>query len=139
VTVVARQPTAGITTGPKTLEHMYARLEKCWAGNRHVPEETRSQINIAVGEIVANIVEHAAKNGPVLVQMSVEVHPDEVHVIFTDDGAPCPTYPETVNMPDELAERGRGIPMMQSVLRKLTYHRSATQNHWRLISRYFGR
>jgi len=79
------------------------------------------------------------ENGPVLVQMSVEVHPDEVHVIFTDDGAPCPTYPETVNMPDELAERGRGIPMMQSVLRKLTYHRSATQNHWRLISRYFGR
>ena len=138
MTAVIRQPIAGIPTGPKALEYMYARLEDCWVRNRHVPEEIRSQLSIAVGEIVANIVEHAAKDGPVLVQMSVEVRPNEIHVSFTDDGWPCPVDPETVNMPDALAERGRGIPMTRAVLRKLSYHRSATQNHWKLISRHFS-
>ncbi len=136
--LVAETPEAGIRSGPETLDDVHARLVDCWSCNRHVPEKIHRQLGIAVAEVVANIVEHAAKDGPVLLQMSIEVSTDRVQVTFTDDGGPCLVDPATAKMPDEFADRGRGIPMMRAVLSKLHYHRSATHNHWRLISRPFG-
>jgi len=135
---VTEKPEARMFTGPKTLDDIHARLEDCWADNGHVPESIRNQVAIAVAEIVANIVEHAAQAGPVLMHMSIEVRDDEVHVSFTDDGSPCPVDPDEANMPDEFADRRRGIPMIRAVLSKLSYHRSPTHNHWRLVSRSFG-
>ena len=95
------------------------------------------RLGIAVSEIAANIIEHATASLDRLVQLHMwaHVHENEVLVKFADDGIPAPSAPSAPPshaMPDELAERGRGLPLAQSVLNRLTYHRADETNHWTL-------
>ncbi|MGI9124002.1 MAG: ATP-binding protein [Mycobacterium sp.] len=127
-----------MSSGHHTLNEVHATLDDCWSSHGHVPESVRMEVAIAVGEIVANIVEHASQGDNIDVTMSIEVLADKVHINLTDDGAACPIDLDSALMPDEFADRGRGIAMVRAVLSKLSYHRSATHNHWRLISRSFA-
>lgn len=138
MTATTRKPEVVVVSGSTVVKDVHATLDSCLTSNNHVPEDIRVQLGIAVGELVANIVEHAAQGEPVMVQMSIEVLANEVHVSFTDDGIPCPVAPESADMPDVFADRGRGLALMQAVLGRLSYQRANNHNHWRLISRPFG-
>ena len=138
MTALTQKPEVVMLTGAATIDDAHATLRHCWSAHNHVPGHIRMQLGIAVAELVANIVEHAAEGESVRVQMSIDVLADEVHISFTDDGAPCMVDPAASQMPGEFATRGRGIAMMRAVLGTLSYHRSDTHNHWRLISRHFG-
>ena len=124
--------------GRQALADVHAALEDCWKSNSQVPERVRIELDIAVGEIVANIVEHASRGETVLVQMSIEVLSDQINIDLTDDGIECEVNSDRAHMPDELAHRGRGIAMARAVLSRLSYQRSGAQNHWRLASRSFA-
>ena len=137
MTAMTRKPEVIVVSGSAAFDDVNGTLDGCWAANNHVPDQIRTQLGIAVGELVANIVEHATQGEPVLVQMSIEVLANEVQISFTDDGIACPVPPEAAHMPDEFADRGRGLAMMRAVLSRLSYHRSDTHNHWRLTSRSF--
>jgi serine/threonine-protein kinase RsbW len=41
-------------------------------------------------------------------------------------------------MPDDMAERGRGLALAQAALRLLSYFRDEVGNHWRLVSNVFS-
>lgn len=125
-------------TGEETLDVIGSLLEQMWFSNDHVPEAVRTEMEIAVGEISANIIEHAAKHGPVRLRMEVRVLPDNVQVSFVDDGPPA--HVDTTarpSMPDQMAENGRGLALAHAVLGRLHYRRSAV-NHWTLVSRQFA-
>jgi serine/threonine-protein kinase RsbW len=124
------------TTGAHTLEEIDAILGQAWADHRHVPDAVRMQVGIATGEIGANIVEHAAQGRAVWMRMEVRVSPHEVWVEFADAGIPATVDLASVELPDAMAERGRGLALAQSALGKLSYHRT-TVNHWTLISKPF--
>ena len=93
------------------------------------------QVGIAVAEVAANIVEHGDAQW-----LWVRVHTGrtQVHVDFTDNGTAVQINIDDVAMPDELAERGRGLALAKSALGLLSYHRDKSGNHWRLISQAFG-
>lgn len=112
-------------------------LEDMWSVHDHVPASVRTQVAIAVGEIGANIVEHAAQHRPVRLRMEVLVSPEEVRVAFLDDGPPARVDLRQAVMPDPLAERGRGLAMAHAVLDRLFYHRTMF-NHWILFSQRFA-
>ena len=122
-------------TGSATLEEMEAMLARMWAAEVDVPEPVRTQVGIAVAEIGANIVEHAAEGRPVRLRMEVLVLPDEVRVAFLDDGPPAEVDVAAPVMPDVMAEHGRGLAMAHTVLDRLLYHRSRF-NHWILFRRF---
>jgi anti-sigma regulatory factor (Ser/Thr protein kinase) len=42
-----------------------------------------------------------------------------------------------LEMPDPMAERGRGLALAQAVLEELNYRRTHL-NHWTLVSKPFG-
>lgn len=125
------------SAGPNALEEIEAALEKVWADNPHVPEDVRMKVGIAVGEVAANIVEHAAGTNPVQIHMEVRILANEVWVEFIDDGDPAHVDLNAVSMPGELSERGRGLALAQAVLAQLTYRRDL-RNHWTLVSQQFG-
>ena len=123
-------------TGSATLDEIGSMLEEMWSAHSHVPPTVRTQVAIAVGEIGANIIEHAASDRPVRLTMEVLVLPDAVRVSFLDDGPPVDVDLESPKMPDQMAERGRGLAMAHAVLDRLHYRRSFV-NHWTLVSRRF--
>lgn len=124
-------------TGAETLDVIGGMLEELWFSNDHVPDSVRTEMAIAVAEISANIIEHAAKECPVRLHMEVRVLPDKVTVSFVDDGPPAKVDVSSAVMPDKTAESGRGLALAQAVLDRLHYRRSAV-NHWTLVSRQFA-
>ena len=135
---VAQNPVVLETvTGAETLDDIGAMLGALWFSHDHVPDAVRTDIEIAVGEISANIIEHAAKAGPVRLRMEVRVLADTISVSFVDDGPPAQVDVHAPSMPDHTAESGRGLALAHAVLDRLHYRRSSV-NHWTLVSRQFA-
>lgn len=124
-------------TGPKTLDQIGDGLAAMWEAYPRVSHTVRIQVGIAVAEIGANIVEHAAGDRQVRLRVRVRVLSDKVKVLFTDDGRPADLDLGAVTTPGEMAERGRGLAMAQSVLDLLDYRRLRS-NHWTLVSKPFS-
>ena len=124
------------TTGPHTLDEIESLLGQAWADHSHVPDPVRIQVQIAAGEIGANIVEHAGQGRDVLMRMEVRVLPNAVCVEFADDGIPVWVDLSAVCLPDDMAERGRGLALAKAALEQLSYRRSSV-NHWTLVSKRF--
>ena len=124
-------------TSPATLDEIGTTLDRMWSAHSRVPASVRTQVSIAVGEIAANIIEHAGTNRPVRLKMEVLVLPDTVRVSFLDDGPPAEVNLDSPKMPDHMAERGRGLAIAHAVLERLHYRRSFV-NHWTLVSRSFA-
>lgn len=122
-------------TGSTTLDEIGAVIDRTWSAHGHVPEEVRTQVAIAVDEIGANILEHAARGRPVRLRMVVLVLPDEVRVNFIDDGSPVEVELDSAAMPGEMAESGRGLALARAVLDRLHYRRHLL-NHWTLSKRF---
>lgn len=125
------------SVGPRTLDEIADALEQTWSDHLHVPGAVRMQMGIAAGEIGANIIEHAHSLRAVRLCMDVHVMPTEVRIEFLDDGQPCDVDVTAMQMPDEMAERGRGIALAKAVLALLEYRRGEV-NHWTLVSKPFG-
>lgn len=122
------------SAGPGALADIETALERTWSTYPDVSPAVQMHMGIAVGEIGANIVEHAAPARVVRIWMDVDVSASQVRVEFTDDGDPVQIDLNAVRMPEATAERGRGLALAQAVLEKLTYRR-AECNHWILISK----
>lgn len=123
-------------TGSAALDEIGTMLDRMWSTYDHVPRAVRTQVAIAVGEIAANIVEHAARGTPVRLRFEVLVLPDEVRVFFSDQGSPAEFDLNTaVAMPDQMAESGRGLALAQALLDRLSYIRGWA-NHWFLTKRF---
>ena len=122
---------------PGALGEIETALERTWSTCPRVPHAVRMHMGIAAGEIGANIVEHSASGRVVRIWMDVTVSLREVRVEFTDDGDPVRIDLHAVCMPDDNAERGRGLALAQAVLEQLAYRR-AECNHWILVSRPFS-
>lgn len=125
--------------GPHALEQIETFLASLWHAHTHVPDMIRMRLGIAVGEIAANIINHATAGleRPVHVEVSANVRPDDVLIRFTDDGIPVPDDLTATEMPHELAESGRGLALARAVLRHLMYERAGETNHWTLVSERF--
>ena len=124
--------------GPRALAEADAALDQAWLIYPHVPAAIRMQMGIAVGEIVANIVEHgSAGRHLVQLEMLIALGPKTVSICLRDDGNESATDLHTVQMPDFDAERGRGLALARSALGELSYQREGGSNHWLLTSTTF--
>ncbi len=119
-------------TGPDTLADIQQTLDRAWACHE-VPEIVRLHMDLAAGEIGANIIEHSGDGQPVHMRMSIELTADTVRAVFTDDGHPAPMDLSRVQMPDEMSEYGRGLAIAFRVLDELSYRRDTEGNHWILV------
>ena len=123
-----------LAAGPSTLDDVQGALDTFWSLHDEVPSRVRLEVGIAAVEIAANILEHCHA---VRVALEIVVRPHEVEVDFTDNGDPATVDLDSTCMPDELAERGRGLALAQAVLQMLSYARDDVGNHWRLVSKAF--
>ena len=124
-----------IATGPETLDEVQAALHAFWSSHEQGPAGVRLEIGIAAAEIAANIVEHGCAK---TLHMDIEVLANAVIVEFADDGHPADIDLITIQMPDEMAEHGRGLALAQAALGLLAYFRDEIGNHWKLLSKAFS-
>lgn len=123
---------------PDPLAAVQSQLDALWSIHPHIPDDVRMQMQISTAEVAANIVEHAGSGHPLRIRMSAAVIDDQVHIVFTDNGPPSDIELSKVTMPDEMAERGRGLAIAQALLDRLAYRCDESGNHWTLSSKHFA-
>ncbi|ULE34390.1 ATP-binding protein [Mycobacterium sp. IDR2000157661] len=122
------------TTGPDTLAELQQTLDRVWS-ERGIPDSVQMSMDLAVGEVGANIIEHASAGASVPLRMEVDVSTAEVRATLYDGGTPARLDLKKLSLPDELAESGRGLAIALAVLDELSYRRDETGNRWTLMTR----
>lgn len=122
---------------PEMIELVHAVLEQLWEANDDVAVADRVRFEMAVIEILGNIIEHAyeidsAAAGSRRFDISVAATETELVASFGDNGLPMSIDLSAVAMPDELAESGRGLALAMAAVDDLSYEREEGRNHWRL-------
>lgn len=109
-------------------------LEACVAAGQPLPSADAVALRTAVGEIIANIVEHAcAGASDAQVCVGLLRFPDYVEATFEDPGVPFSPPPPPTR--EELPQRGMGLSVVRASVDALDYARVGRTNRWRLVRR----
>ncbi|MDX5452822.1 MAG: ATP-binding protein [Rhodococcus sp. (in: high G+C Gram-positive bacteria)] len=127
-----RSWTLTTVTDADTLTRVHALIEEMMSAGR-VEDADRFPFEIAVAEIAANIIEHAALGQAVSMSLQLRALPERLEAEFTDEGRPARVDLEAVELPDALAERGRGLAIARAALDELSYRRRGGVNRWILV------
>jgi serine/threonine-protein kinase RsbW len=122
-----------------TLDLVQDRLEAFWTHDASVEAADRTRLEMAVVEIVGNIIEHAytadsSSTGRIL-HVALTVAPDSVEAVLSDNGLPTELDLEAVTMPGEDAVSGRGLALAVAAVDEVGYERVGGRNHWTLRCR----
>ena len=94
----------------------------------NVEQETAAGVVLAIIEALGNIARHASHPfEPLKFDLMIEIGRGMIVVDVVDYGPGFELRP--VEMPDPLAESGRGIPLMRRFCDSLEYRRGNERNH----------
>lgn len=85
-------------------------------------DQDRFLFTLAMSEVVTNIVQHGGDGATLRVEMDVLA--DELRARIWDTAAPAMIDWESIRLPDDDAESGRGLVLALSVLNELRHTRS---------------
>ncbi len=116
---------------PEGLDSLHDLLARAALDHPSLPSGDVMMLETAVMEIAGNVIEHGKPSGAVAWNFTLEVGPP-LRATLADSGE---EYVETWTgeMPDELAESGRGLALAVAVLDQLLYERRDTINVWTMV------
>lgn len=124
---------------PEVLEVVHSMLAQLWARADTWDQRDRTRFELAVIEVLGNVVEHAyAHDTASGRRFDITLVADDEHVVasLADNGLPVALDLSGVALPeDELAESGRGLALATAALDDLRYERVEGRNHWTLECR----
>lgn len=124
---------------PESLDLVQDRLEAFWTRDESLSATDRMRFEMAVVEIVGNIVEHAfaldADTRGRLLTVELRLGPEQIEAALSDNGLPAAIDLGLVTMPDEDAVSGRGLALAVAAVDEVGYERVEGRNHWRLVCR----
>lgn len=83
-----------------------------FAGNHEISEGELEEFIFAVGEALANAIEHSRTSD--VIEVHCHIEDDKILATIIDSGAGFSSNPVTnISLPDPLTERGRGLPIMR--------------------------
>lgn len=92
------------------------------------------KLELVLEETFMNLLWHAFKDAAEhVIELTVQLHPDEVVLSFKDDGVPFdPTVAADPPRPASIADApvgGRGLALVRRAARHIEYRRSGAHNH----------
>lgn len=83
-----------------------------FAGDHEINDQELEEFIFAVGEALANAIEHSRTSD--VIEVSCQIEDDKILATIVDSGAGFQSDPvPNVSLPDALTERGRGLPIMR--------------------------
>jgi serine/threonine-protein kinase RsbW len=122
---------------PEELDRLHELLEQVAADHPALPAGEVMMLETAVMEIAGNVIEHGRPPGTVRWHFAVEVGPTLVATL-RDSGEEY-AVDLAAEMPDVLAEDGRGLPLSRLALDELRYDRDGDANVWTMVRHHDGR
>jgi serine/threonine-protein kinase RsbW len=124
---------------PASLDEIHDLVESLWAEQPGFPAADRLRFETAVVEVAGNIVTHAVAGRPgepaVTIELTLTADPDSATARFRDDGGAAHLDLAAAEMPDTMAESGRGLALTRALSDDLAYERAGPANIWTLTCR----
>ncbi|XAS71646.1 ATP-binding protein [Micrococcaceae bacterium Sec5.1] len=130
--VIARRGFRGLSN-EEAIEAIHAELDALWDDASFVPDMDRMTFTTAVIEAAANIVQHAlpVAEKPVEMGVDISVRPSRLQARVSAYNAREPFAEDMqANMPDEDAESGRGLALIEALVTTVTFERQDGTNTW---------
>ncbi|MCP3423592.1 ATP-binding protein [Nocardioides pinisoli] len=123
---------------PRDMEQLHDLLERASTEHPHIPASDVMMFETAVMELANNVVEHGRPVGQVAWRFSLEVSADSLTARLADSGEEYAGWDAAAShdMPGEMAESGRGLPLASAVLDELDYQRDGASNVWTMVRRW---
>ncbi|NWL33273.1 ATP-binding protein [Paenarthrobacter nitroguajacolicus] len=117
----------------EAIEAIHNELDALWDDASFVPDMDRMTFATAVIEAAANIVQHAlpVAEKPVEIDVDISVRPSRLIARVSAFNAREPFANDMqANMPDEDAESGRGLALIEALVTTVTFERQDGTNTW---------
>jgi serine/threonine-protein kinase RsbW len=117
----------------EAIEAIHNELDALWDDASFVPDMDRMTFATAVIEAAANIVQHAlpVAEKPVEIDVDISVRPTRLIARVSAFNAREPFANDMqASMPDEDAESGRGLALIEALVTTVTFERQDGTNTW---------
>ncbi|MCY7413445.1 MAG: SpoIIE family protein phosphatase [Salinibacterium sp.] len=121
-----------IKTPPDDVNLVHELLETVWGASPEIPVEERNRFETALIELASNVIRHSSSSAAVSCVLSIRSSPGHLEAELRDTADPGDVELVGRMMPDELAESGRGIPLIQALVDELEYSHDGSFNLWRI-------
>lgn len=109
-----------------------------FAGHHEISDQELEEFIFAVGEALANAIEHSRTSD--VIEVHCQVEDDKILATIIDSGAGFPSDPVPhVALPDALTERGRGLPIMRRCTDIFAVHSVPGRGTAVVLGRYLRR
>jgi serine/threonine-protein kinase RsbW len=122
--------TVEMTSPPDDVDTVHDLLSTVWQARDDISLLDRIAFETAVVELVGNVMRHAHEGDGVRCQLDVVVQETTLEATLTDSGEPGNITIRGRALPDEMAESGRGIPLITALVDVVDYSREEGVNRW---------
>ena len=131
----AKSHTLLIDTPPDTLDSVHDLLRVIWDKSPEVDIQDQMRFETALIELASNIFRHADTGSGVSCSLSVHISNDKIEASLRDTGQPGDIEIVDAEMPDVLAESGRGLALISALVDEFTYERIDDHNVWHIAKK----
>lgn len=129
----SRVHTLRMMAPPDDVNTVHSLLETVWADAPGISMIDRFSFETALIELASNVIRHAQSRGGVSCTVSVETTDDRIKATLNDSSEPGDFQMLDREMPDEFAESGRGLALINKLVDELTYSRENNLNYWHIM------
>lgn len=126
------QRTLRMSSPPDDVNSVHGHLESIWAHSPAISAVDRLSFELALIELAGNVICHADSGSGVSFTLTIETFADSIQATVRDTGEPVDVELTGRDMPGELSESGRGIPLITALVDEFAYDREGDLNHWRI-------
>ena len=112
------------------------RVTESLLGGILVPTESRSDVAVALSEACGNVIRHAEGTSEYEVRLTVDADHCSIEVCDVGPGFDAASLTEEAASLDDVAEDGRGLPLLQALMDDLEFVRTDDTTTVRLVKRW---
>ena len=124
-----------VSVPPHDVDAVQDMLQDAWSTLPELSEDDRMRFELALIELTSNVIRHANDGSGVSCTLRIDNHGDRIEATLVDSGKPGNVCISASEMPDDLSESGRGIPLIRALVDELDYGRDGGVNRWYIMRR----
>ena len=128
--------TRHIECPPDDVDVVHNLLTSVWVDKPMVSDSDRYSFETAIIELTSNVIQHGDTGSGISCLITINVFDDRIEALLIDTGKVADIDVTEAAMPHELAESGRGIPLIKALVDTLSYARVGDLNSWQFARKF---